>query len=60
MTEYTHRLTTTADLKRLNLQNMQLSLKVAELMKENQALKDKLAQMIIAKERECTSQALTA
>lgn len=52
MTEYTHRLTTTADLKRLNLQNMQLSIKVAELMKENQALKDELAKRILAKEKE--------
>lgn len=50
--EYTHTLSSTAHLKRLNLQNMQLSLKVAELLKENQALKNKLAQMIIAKEKE--------
>lgn len=50
--EYTRRLTTTADLKQLNLQNIQLSLKVAELLKENQALKDELAKRIIAKEKE--------
>lgn len=50
--EYTRTLSTTADLKRLNLQNMQLSLKVAELMKENQALKDELAKRIIAKGKE--------
>lgn len=47
MTEYNHTLTTTADIKKLNLQNMQLSIRIAELEKENKALKDKLAQMII-------------
>ena len=47
MAEYNHTLTTTADIKKLNLQNMQLSIRIAELEKENQALKDKLAQMII-------------
>lgn len=47
MAEYNHTLTTTADIKKLNLQNMQLSIRIAELERENKALKDKLAQMII-------------
>lgn len=47
MTEYNHTLTTTADIKKLNLQNMQQAIRIAELEKENQALKDKLAQLII-------------
>lgn len=47
MAEYNHTLTTTADIKKLNLQNMQQAIRIAELEKENQALKDKLAQMII-------------
>lgn len=51
--EYTHTLSTTADLKKLNLQNMQQAIRIAELEKENKALKDKLAQMIIAKEKPC-------
>lgn len=47
MAEYNHTLTTTADIKKLNLQNMQQAIRIAELEKENQALKDKLAQLLI-------------
>ena len=47
--EYTRTLSTTADLKKLNLQNMQQAIRIAELEKENRELKDKLAQMIINK-----------
>lgn len=53
MAEYNHTLTTTADIKKLNLQNMQLSIRIAELEKENQALKDKLAQIIIKDNKPC-------
>lgn len=53
MSEYNHTLTTTADIKKLNLQNMQLSIRIAELEKENKALKDKLAQLIIKGNNEC-------
>jgi cell shape-determining protein MreC len=53
MAEYTHTLSTTADLKKLNLQNMQLSIRIAELEKENKALKDKLAQIIIKDNKPC-------
>lgn len=44
MTEYNHTLTTTAELKRINLQNMQFALRLRELEAENKALKDKLAE----------------
>lgn len=51
--EYTRTLSTTADLKKLNLQNIQLSVRIAELEKENKALKDKLAQLIIKDNKPC-------
>lgn len=47
MTEYTRTLSTTAELKKLTLQNIQLAIRNAELEKENQALKNKLAQLLI-------------
>lgn len=53
MAEYTHTLTTTADIKKLNLQNMQLAIRNAELEKENKALKDKLAQLLIKEQAKC-------
>jgi hypothetical protein len=53
MTEYNHTLTTTADVKKLNLQNMQQAIRIAELEKENKALKDKLAQIIIKDNKPC-------
>lgn len=50
MTEYNHTLTTTAELKRINLQNMQMAIRLRDLEAENKALKDKLAQLVLAKE----------
>ena len=47
MTEYTHTLSTTAELKKITLQNLQLSIRNAELEKENQVLRYKLSQLIM-------------
>lgn len=53
MAEYTRTLATSADLKKLNLQNMQQAIRIAELEKENQALKNKLAQLLIKETKPC-------
>lgn len=53
MAEYNHTLTSTADIKKLNLQNMQQAIRIAELEKENKALKDKLAQLLIKETKPC-------
>lgn len=50
MTEYKNRLTSAADLKKLNLQNMQLELQNKRLEQENRALKDMLARLALAKQ----------
>lgn len=47
MTEYNRTLTTTAELKRINLQNMQMAIRLRDLEAENKALKDKLAQYVL-------------
>ena len=52
MTEYTRSLTTTAELKKMTLQNIQLSIRNAELEAENKALKDKLAQLLIKENKQ--------
>ena len=50
MTEYKRTLIDTAELKRINLHSLQLSIRNRELEAENKALKDKLAQLVLAKE----------
>ena len=52
MTTYTRTLATSADLKKITLQNMQLSIRNAELEKENRQLKDKLAQLLIKENKQ--------
>lgn len=48
MADYKNRLTSAADLKKLNLQNLQLELKNKQLELENRELKDMLARMALA------------